>query len=122
MVILSLPTGPLGGGSGTRSYFVRRYWSTLTGLSPAGLGYCRYCTTHIRPRSSNEILTGCRIIGSAAASFTSSPSAGLRRLTVSSGDKPAATTGRIKKRRRATEAQRHRGVLRLPRRAANKNR
>ena len=29
---------PRGGGSGTRSYFVRRYWSTLTGLEAGGGG------------------------------------------------------------------------------------
>ena len=35
MVILSIPLGPFGGASGTLSQTVRRYWSCLTGLSPA---------------------------------------------------------------------------------------
>ena len=58
----SAPFGPCGGGSGTLSQTVRRYWSCLTGLSPAGLGYCRYWSTHMRPRSSKLMLTGWRIM------------------------------------------------------------
>ena len=54
ILIRSAPRGPRGGGSGTRSYSVRRYWSTVTGLSPAGLGYCKYSTTQSRPRSSKQ--------------------------------------------------------------------
>ena len=39
-----LPLGPVWAVvRDSRSYLVRRYWSTATGLSPTGCGYWRYC-------------------------------------------------------------------------------
>ena len=87
------PLGPRGGGSGTRSYSVRRYWSTVTGLSPAGLGYCKYSMTQSRPRSSKQAVTGWRTIGSAAKTSTWNPSGTTIRLTASSGVNPPASLG-----------------------------
>ena len=84
------PSGPRGGGSGNRSYSVRRYWSTLTGFRPAGLGYCRYSMTHARPRSSKHAVTGCRIIGSLAKTSTWNPSGTTMRARASSGVYPPA--------------------------------
>ena len=52
---------------------------------PAGLGYCRYWMTQSRPRSSNSMATGWRIIGSPAKSRTSRPSATVIRPAASSG-------------------------------------
>ena len=46
----------------------------MTGLSPAGLGYCKYSMTHSRPRSSKLAVTGWRTIGSAAKTSTWNPS------------------------------------------------
>ncbi len=81
----SRPFGPLGGGSGRLSYLVRRYSSTATGFRPSGTGYCRYCNTHNRPRSSKLIETGCRTSGSLATSRTSIPSATVNFLMASRG-------------------------------------
>src|SRR3954454_21047248 len=85
MEIRSRPLGPFGGGSGTRSYLVRRYWSILTALSPSGRGYWRYCNTHMRPRSSKLMERGWVTSGSLAASLIASPSATLNRLAASAG-------------------------------------
>src|SRR5262245_16987280 len=91
MVRRSAPFGPFGGGSGTRSHTVRRYSSCFTALSPAGFGYCRYCSTQSRPRLSNSIDTGWRIIGSQATTFAVNPGGSVIRFTASSGVKPWPT-------------------------------
>ena len=93
ILIRSAPFGPRGGGSGTLSYSVRRYWSTVTGLSPAGLGYCKYSTTHRRPRSSKQAVTGWRTIGSAAKISTWKPLGTTIRRTASSGVNPPGGSG-----------------------------
>src|SRR5437868_3987188 len=50
-----------------------------------------YCTTHIRPRSSNMMFTGCRALGSAAESWMSNPGGAVSALRASSGGRPAAS-------------------------------
>ena len=65
MVIRSAPLKWFGGGGGTRSYTARQTLSRLTIFNPAGQGYCRYSTTHRRPRSSKLRKTGWEISGSA---------------------------------------------------------
>src|SRR5690242_14026787 len=85
MEMRSAPLGPLGGGSGIRSYLVRRYWSISTALSPAGRGYWRYCSTHMRPRASKLMESGWATSGSLTARPMASPSGTLKRLTASCG-------------------------------------
>ncbi len=97
MVILSSPFGPFGGGSGILSHCVRRYWSCFTGFRPAGFGYCRYCNTHNRPRLSKLMLSGWRIIGSEATHRTENPSGSFIRFTASSGVKPWAKSGVVRR-------------------------
>ena len=60
----------------------------MTGLSPAGLGYCKYSTTQSRPRSSKLAVTGWRTIGSAAKTSTWNPCGTTIRRTASSGVNP----------------------------------
>ncbi len=63
----------------------RKYLSYSKILIPAGKGYCKYCVTHIRPRSSKYMFNGCATAGSCATTCMASPSAIFNFLMPSSG-------------------------------------
>jgi|GEM_PF-5341790 len=90
MLMRSLPGKCRGGGGGTLSYTERHTLSRLMRVRPAGDGYWRYSTTHIRPRSSKFRNTGWAIRGSASNGSHSRSSATRNRARDSPGLNAAA--------------------------------
>ncbi len=58
-------------------------------LQPGGRGYCRYCTTHSRPRSSKLMNTGWRTIGSERTRSSARSSGVVNRAAESSANRDA---------------------------------